>query len=171
MAIYLGSEQVGGGIDALSILDLVYPVGSIYMSVNATDPGTLFGGTWERIQDRFLLAAGSTYAAGGTGGAATVKLTDAQMAHGHSFTQPSVTGGSHNHGIITRLNTGTSTGYPIELSGSAKQGVGKHTESDGGHTHTVSGGAVANLSGASSTRTAHNNMPPYLAVYMWERTA
>lgn len=57
------------------LIDLIYPVGSIYMSVNATSPAALFGGTWEQIQDRFLLAAGSTYDAGSTGGEATHQLS------------------------------------------------------------------------------------------------
>ena len=62
-----------------TIADLVYPVGSIYMSVNSTSPATLFGGTWTQIQDTFLLAAGSTYAAGATGGEATHTLTENEM--------------------------------------------------------------------------------------------
>ena len=66
------------------MLDNVYPVGSIYMSVNNTNPSTLFGGTWQQIQDRFLLAAGATYAAGATGGEATHTLTTDEMpAHSH----------------------------------------------------------------------------------------
>lgn len=44
-----------------------WPVGSIYMSVSSTSPATLFGGTWERISERFLLGASSSYPAGGTG--------------------------------------------------------------------------------------------------------
>ena len=44
-----------------SVIDMVYPVGAIYMSVNNTNPGNLFGGTWEQIKDRFLLSAGDTY--------------------------------------------------------------------------------------------------------------
>ena len=58
-----------------SVIDMVYPVGAIYMSVNSTNPGNLFGGTWERIKDRFLLAAGDTYAAGSTGGEAKHALS------------------------------------------------------------------------------------------------
>ena len=50
------------------IADAIYPVGSIYMSVNSTNPQTLFGGTWQRIQGRFLFAADSKHAAGRTGG-------------------------------------------------------------------------------------------------------
>lgn len=52
---------------ANNIFSLVYPVGSVYMSVDAADPAGLFGGTWERIKDTFLLAAGDAYAAGSTG--------------------------------------------------------------------------------------------------------
>ncbi len=51
--------------------DDVYPIGSIYMSVNAINPGNLFGGKWEQIQNRFLLAAGTSYNNGTTGGSAT----------------------------------------------------------------------------------------------------
>ena len=57
-----------------SIFELIYPVGSIYMSVNSTSPASLFGGTWEQIKDTFLLSAGDTYTAGATGGSATKNL-------------------------------------------------------------------------------------------------
>lgn len=61
------------------ILDLIHPVGSIYISTVSTSPGDLFGGTWEQIKDVFLLAAGDTYDAGDTGGAAEVTLTSTQL--------------------------------------------------------------------------------------------
>lgn len=60
MAIYLGSEQVGGGVDSLSILDLVYPVGSVYYSNNSTNPSTLFGGTWTEEDAPYILEEGGT---------------------------------------------------------------------------------------------------------------
>lgn len=67
-------------------VDDVYPVGSIYMSVNATDPGKLFGGTWQRIKERFLLGAGDTHAAGNTGGEFEHTLTlDEMPSHIHDF--------------------------------------------------------------------------------------
>ena len=79
------------------LLNLVYPVGSIYWSSNDTDPGTLFGGTWQQIKDRFVLAAGDSYTNGAIGGAATVTLTVSNMpSHTHSFT-PSGTVSSHTH--------------------------------------------------------------------------
>lgn len=62
-----------------SLLDLFHPVGSIYTSTVSTDPGDLFGGTWEQIKDVFLLAAGDTYDAGDTGGTAEVTLTSTQL--------------------------------------------------------------------------------------------
>ena len=79
------------------LLNLVYPIGSIYWSSNNTNPATLFGGTWTQIKDRFILAAGDYYSNGATGGGATVTLTVSNMpSHSHSFT-PSGTVGSHSH--------------------------------------------------------------------------
>ena len=53
------------------LLDAVWPVGSIYLSASEISPETLFGGTWEQVKDRFLLAAGDVYSLGGTGGQAS----------------------------------------------------------------------------------------------------
>ena len=53
---------------AQELLDIIYPVGSIYLTVNDINPQTLFGGTWEQIKDRFLIGAGDLYIAGKTGG-------------------------------------------------------------------------------------------------------
>lgn len=83
------------------LLEKIYPVGSIYISANATNPSNLFGGTWESIKDKFLLAAGTIYNAGNTGGKASITLSTSQLpSHRHSI--PSLTGeaesnGSHSH--------------------------------------------------------------------------
>ena len=70
-----------------------YPIGSVYISVNSTSPASLFGGTWTRIEDTFLLAAGSSYEAGSTGGEATHTLTiDEMPAHSHGFQQHDYSG-------------------------------------------------------------------------------
>ena len=97
-----------------------HPVGSLYWSSTNTDPGTLFGGTWQRIKDKFILAAGDTYTNGATGGAATVTLTTNNMpSHTHSIggstgeTQPTFTGtevtskagSAHNHGLNSHTHT------------------------------------------------------------------
>lgn len=126
--------------DILDVLKAVYPVGSIYMSVNSTSPQTLFGGTWVQLKDRFLLGAGSTYSNGSTGGSATHKLTiDEMPAHTHEIgsVYPFTAGGN----LPFLPYTNTATKY-----------------NDWG-TH-IRGGDKA-----------HNNMPPYLVVYMWKRTA
>ena len=80
------------------LMKLIYPVGSIYWSSKSTNPGTLFGGTWTQIKDKFVLACGNTYkTTGATGGASTVTLSVSNMPnHTHSFT-PSGTVGSHTH--------------------------------------------------------------------------
>lgn len=126
-----------------SIIDIVYPVGSIYMSVNAADPSKLFSGTaWEKLEGRFLLGSSSTYANGATGGEATHALTiDEMPEHRHSIAFPN-TGGPYGDANIS---------YP-ESSGTEKTWLAEMCK-------TQSAGGSA----------AHNNMPPYLVVNMWKR--
>ena len=128
-----------------TLFDLVYPVGAIYMSVSSTSPASLFGGTWEQIQDRFLLAAGSSYTAGNTGGEATHTLTKNEMP-------------THSHEIYSGYGdvvSNVSDAYRYQTWGSSDRGW--KTGNLG--TSNIGGGK------------AHNNMPPYLVVYMWKRTA
>lgn len=133
-------------IKGTDILELVYPVGAIYLSAVSTSPATLFGfGTWERIQNRFLLAAGSAYAAGSTGGAATHALSVDELP-------------SHSHGFVNEF---TNRAIPSSQSGSFNIPITK------GSAATSSVSATNNEGGGK----AHNNMPPYLAVYVWKRTA
>ena len=123
------------------LLDAVWPVGSIYLSASEISPETLFGGTWQRVKDRFLLAAGDVYEPGETGGEAQHTLTKAEMpahTHGYDFTgQSDVTG-------VTAIRLYDADGRRNEYQGASA---------------SAGGGA------------AHNNMPPYLAVYVWRRTA
>ena len=148
----------GGGVS----LSSVYPVGSIYMSVNSTSPATLFGGKWERIQDRFLLAAGSTYAAGSMDGEATHTLTEAELPdHRHTFTTDSA--GAHTHQLGRNkdsLASGSKYDKPNNASSTSDHGY--KSTSNGAHTHT---GTTDGAGGNGK----HNNMPPYLTVYMWKR--
>lgn len=75
------------GSEWLNLALSAHAVNSLYWSSKSTDPKNVFGGTWTRIKDRFVLAAGDTYANGATGGQATVQLTESQLpAHKHSFT-------------------------------------------------------------------------------------
>ena len=70
----------------VNLLDVVYPVGSVYMSTNSISPATLVGGTWTQVKDMFLLGAGSSYAAGSTGGETEHTLTVSEMpSHSHAL--------------------------------------------------------------------------------------
>nr|DAN91921.1 MAG TPA: baseplate wedge protein [Caudoviricetes sp.] len=122
------------------ILGLVYPVGSIYMSINNVSPATLFGGKWVQIKGRFLLGASDVYKANTTGGEVAHTLTNDEMPnHQHSIWFPN-SGGEQSAEI----------GYPEAGSKNTYYAEASKTSGTGG--------------GA-----AHNNMPPYLVVYMWRR--
>jgi hypothetical protein len=130
---------------------IAYPVGSLYMSTNATDPETLFGGTWEQIEDKFILASGSTYNAGTTGGKAQHEISV-----------------SHKH-IAPLGDNGVHVGA-ININGTVSGGNGKAYK-----TATIS--ANGTLSGNVNTYYTSNatvqatvpTIPPYLAVYVWKR--
>ena len=128
----------------------LYPVGAVYISANSTSPASLFGGTWESIGGRFLLAADSTYTAGSTGGAATHTLTTYEMP------------GHIHDSIMANGDTNFKILYGVEGDITTGAGVVNYTPINGSfelRTSETGGGA------------AHNNMPPYLAVYMWERVS
>lgn len=158
-----------GAVSLSDLLNLVYPVGSIYMSVNSIDPGTIIGGTWERITGRFLLGTDTTendpgtYPAGSTGGSERVTLTANQSGQ-RALT---ITGGAHAHNIKYRNDQKTATSGdsrrfgPYADSSSGSQYSGASTSSNS-HSHSVT---------AQDATESHNNMPPYLAVYVWKRTA
>lgn len=134
-----------------------YPVGSIYMSVSSTDPSTLFGGSWEQIRDTFLLASGSSYGAGTTGGSADAVV----VKHLH---QPSTGDGfnAYMRGTVERVRLGTST------ASSARYAiVGKKNASSA----DASGLRYAGSTDYTGVSGEGKNMPPYLAVYVWKRTA
>lgn len=132
-------------------LSVIYPVGSIYISTVSTSPSTLFGGTWEQIKDTFLLAAGSTYAAGATGGEATHTLTESELAnHRHEKIYYADSGKTFG---LAQTGTGTNSNWYLDYSGAS--------DNPGDALNT----------GYSGGNQPHNNMPPYLAVYVWKRTA
>ena len=80
-------------LNGSSIFDLIYPIGSIYLSVNNVNPGTIFGGTWEQIKDRFLLSAGETYSSGSIGGEANHTLSISETpSHTHTRGTMNITG-------------------------------------------------------------------------------
>lgn len=128
------------------ILEAVYPVGSIYISVNSTSPQTLFGGTWEAIQGKFLLGQSSAHTAGSTGGEENHTLTVDEMP-------------KHMHNMYSGNSGGPEQWNPDEGSYLLDSVTQNKT--------TWWAKLGMNYAGGGAS---HNNMPPYLAVYMWKRT-
>lgn len=126
-------------------LDCIYPVGAIYISVDHTNPSALFGGEWEQISNRFLIAAG-TKTAGSTGGNETITLTQAQLpSHRHTI-------GSSFQAKTTGISGGFQNYYPI-----ADTNVDQSVTPYDSYTEYSGGGGTINI------------LPPYLSVYMWKR--
>ncbi len=141
----LGVTSVGT-TSITALLATIYPVGTLYWNAtNSTSPATLFGfGTWQAITDRFILAAGSTYTAGNTGGAAQTVLSSNQI--------PSLSGTGTTTSVSGQHTSGGSV-YNIPMSGPATT-----------DTYSIS----FNTAGGS---TPVPTIPPYLVSYCWERIA
>ena len=125
------------------ILNKTYPVGSIYMTMDNTNPSSTIGGTWEKIEGRFLLGSSDNYALNTTGGEATHTLTVNEMP-------------SHNHSLPAAI---VNAGYG-----------GSPATSAAGHDYGFKYNYVA-YTGSNGGSQPHNNMPPYLVVNIWKRTA
>lgn len=131
-------------VNTSDLLNLIYPIGSVYMSVNNVSPATFIGGTWEQIKDKFLLSAGDTYSAGDVGGNAT---------HKHLSPMTWYENGGSNIGTTNLY--GFDKVYDRDFYGIANQKIEYNR-------------TLEKLAYRTSTE---SNMPPYLAVYMWKRTA
>lgn len=146
-------EQIGGLLASSlkpTVLDTFYPVGTVYQTTSSTfNPQVSWGGTWERIKDKFLLAAGDTYAGGSTGGEATHKLTVQEMP-------------SHTH-VMYVNNDGSASGWSPTSGDYLIKPDGVTTSKKNYQAKLAQNGAGLDQE--------HNNMPPYLAIYIWKRTA
>ena len=144
-------------VNNTNIFDLIYPVGSFYISAKSTNPATLFGGTWEQIQGRFLLGRSSSYPVGSMGGEATHTLTESEMPSHDGHLSAGIVGtvpqGKGNYKGFLNLDKMTAYG-DVGRGWNVHAGNEMHPASE-----AVGGGQ------------AHNNMPPYLSVYIWKRTA
>jgi len=148
-----------------------YPVGSIYMSTVSTNPNTLFGfGTWVTYgSGRVLISQDGTYTAGSTGGSATTTLIEANLpSHSHSASSSSsVSDPGHRHQIGGRDSTANEGGDPNS------EFVRDYPSVANPYSSTVTTGITVSTStsiGNTGSGTSFSNLPPYIAVYMWNRT-
>ena len=152
MIYIIGNDGTPQRVDGVG--NELYPVGSIYMSTENTSPASMFGGTWEQIKDCFLWATGDitsitytkngvsvtrTLTAGSRGGETTHTLTTNEMPR-------------HQHNVYTGGNAGSGSSPSLNTNRINVSSYEWFTVSE------VAGG-----------NQAHNNMPPYLAVYCWKR--
>lgn len=130
---------------------ILYPIGSIYMSVNSTDPGKLFGGKWEQITGRFLYCTTTSKMLGGGTTTGSTALTINQIPpHVHFMYYNTSGGGFASTDVMSARDTATTT-----KGSSAAGDWGVWTQSNGGgqgHTHV-------------------QNLPPYFTVYCWYRVS
>ena len=176
-------NKLANTTDCTDTLKKVYPVGSIYMSTVSTNPATLFGfGTWEAMPaGRVLLAQGksswgTTYNAGSTGGEATHKLTVGEMpSHGHTASTDTINinGGFRLDGTEVGGTTSASGVFSIGSSFTPSKGhgnsgggsnAGRNINFNSTHSHKIT---INNVGEGQS----HNNIQPYLTVYMWKRVS
>lgn len=132
--------------DPLSVLE-AYPIGSIYISTNATSPATLFGGNWDEIHGAFLFANSALHKAGEIGGEEEHVLKEKEIP-------------VHYHDEYVGNDGG---------DGSVPEGYYGFTSiaSTSKNTYWAKGSKTSEAGGGQ----AHNNMPPYLSVYMWQRVS
>ena len=142
------------GLGGKALIDRIYPVGSIYISTSSTfNPQTVWGGTWKKTADgRCLIGANDTYPLGSTGGEAAHYLTGNEMPpHGHA--------------------AGKVYNFRLDNAGIAKSAIDKYGEQFLHIDQTSSTSSNIFYTNSEGGGASHNNMQPYLAVYIWERTA
>ena len=139
--------DTGESVNITDLFNMIYPVGSIYMSVNNTNPSLLFGGTWEKIEDKFLLGSGATYANGSTGGSADAVVVSHNHSYGHKYVITT------SGGPISKVSQAGGTGTKVHNLLQSNDGIYRNEINNSGEDGTG------------------KNMPPYIAVNIWKRTA
>lgn len=156
-SVTTNNTTIGGGDNNQNVCDLIYPVGSIYLSVSNTNPATLFGGTWENITGYYLYAG----AGGNTSGSNTSSVPSTDVTGSTALSVAQIP--SHNHSLLMAYNTSTgSVGRPVMANSinnlQSNANPVQYTGGGQGHTHTLNAHT-------------HEINPLRFEVYTWKRTA
>ena len=147
------------------IIDVIYPIGFVYISINNINPSTLFGGMWEQIKGRFLLAAGENEA--------NTTTDFGSMSAGELNRPVGELGGEATHTLTVdelpeNIGTFRTLSWAVDNTATGAFSVTSQLADRDGPVGNSYGTAQYKLSGGGQP---HNNMPPYVAVYVWKRTA
>ena len=162
------------------LLDKTWPVDSIYLSMTNTNPGELFGGVWDAFgQGRMLVGVNTSdtdfNASGKTGGTKVENNVLLAHTHGATLTGATQSNGAHTHKMYLTYEQDTGSGSNRNRVIPAPNGsyttTAYTTESAGAHTHSVTLQGTTDSTGTGTTGSTHNNMSPYITVYMWRRIA
>ena len=192
---YTGSEidtKLDTVVSITNILDQVWPIGSIYLAYNHTSPASLFGGTWTRISSQFLYGATADGTIGATGGTNTHTHTSAAHTHtiaghthttaGHTLTVAEMPSHDHYFANTGRVLMWDSDCSPIAdpysyntTDGNIQSTWNTYTAYTGGggshsHGNTGSTSLTTNSTTPGNTGSA-SNLPPYISISIWRRTA
>ena len=143
------SQLNGNTLVDATFYEYVHTVGAVIFSFNDSfSPSALWGGSWSRVTDRFLIGSGGTYSSGVAGGETSVTLTTDQMPnHQHQVIDGDT-------GVVIGLGTGAQVDGITIGSWNTTNNVGKLT-----FTKHVGGNQP------------HNNMPPYIGCNIWQKIA
>ena len=164
-------------INIKDIANLIYPVGSIYMSTNSVSPSILFGGEWEQIYDCFLLASGYSHLNGETGGSEDAVI----VSHNHTQNAHTHTQNAHSHGTkyddnsyVVSENTSGASNKRVTAVSSGSTYVDTSSTANF-HHYNATESIIATNQNTTATNNATGesgtgkNMPPYLTVNVWKR--
>lgn len=186
-SIHTGNAIDTGITNIQQIFNLIYPIGSYYMSSSATNSGTLFGGTWEQITDKMIMAAGSTYTVNTTGGTTTHTHTTGS----HALTIAETPAHTHTRGTMEIIGAfkvdpaaawcrvqGTGAFVNGYSTGAWATGNGNGDSINSGVNFVASNtwtGATSSVGGNAAHSHGNtgsaSNLPPYIVAYIWRRTA